>query len=279
MLRVPYNYYQDCYDAALIETDANNPMPADTGFHPEFEGTADLAANTATLINYISTDNQWGYPCWSEAAIALYLNRRDVQDAVHIPQAWRNQATGKFRWTDCNSKIYDSYRLTYDNTNIFFDYVIKYVKTPNFRFLIYSGDTDTVCNYLGDEWHMRDVAKAANLKSSPRKPWHFSRNDQVAGYNQRYSGKGGSGVDITLDVMVVKGAGHMVPSDRPGPAVQMITNFMFPGQDGPDYSSKANVNPNPPVFRTKLADKTTPKLIRGRTGFMRSYSPLSVGAP
>lgn len=50
-----------------------------------------------------------------------------------------------------------------------------------------------------------------------------------------------------LYVYLKQGAGHMVPSDRPGPAVQMITNFMFPDRNGPDYSSTANVNPNPPV--------------------------------
>lgn len=40
----------------------------------------------------------------------------------------------------------------------------------------------------------------------------------------------------------------MVPGDRPGPSVQMITNFMFPNKNGNvDYSSTANVSPEPPV--------------------------------
>ncbi|KAK5968127.1 Carboxypeptidase [Trichostrongylus colubriformis] len=241
----PYNYYQDCYDSALIESPAHPPPQS----RAEFQGTSDITKNTATLVNYISTDDQWGYPCWNEVALMTYSNRRDVQDALHIPDAWRNQANGTFSWTDCNDKIYNNYHITFNTTNVFFDYVLKNVKTPNFRFLIYNGDVDTVCNYLGDSWHMKDVAQAAKLMSSPRQSWYFSRNNQVAGFYQRYSGLSGAGADVTIDVLTVKGAGHMVPFDRPGPSVQMITNFMFPGKDGVNYSSTANTNPDPSLSK------------------------------
>uniref|UniRef100_A0A7I4Y0C9 Carboxypeptidase n=1 Tax=Haemonchus contortus TaxID=6289 RepID=A0A7I4Y0C9_HAECO len=251
----PYNYYQDCYDYALIESPARRPPVRSEG---QFQGTSSISKNTATLINYISTDNQWGYPCWNEVAVAEYANRGDVQDALHIPDAWRKQANGTFMWTDCNDKIYNNYHNTFNTTNVFFDYVLRNVKTPNFRILIYNGDVDTVCNYLGDSWHMRDVAAAANLKSSPRQPWYFSRNNQVAGFYQRYSGRSGAGVDVSIDVLTVKGAGHMVPFDRPGPSVQMISNFMFPTNQGVDYSSTANVNPDPEL--SKFLGNSTSRL-------------------
>ncbi|VDP26779.1 unnamed protein product [Heligmosomoides polygyrus] len=95
-------------------------------------------------------------------------------------------------------------------------------------------------------------------KSSPRQQWFFSRNHQVAGFYQRYNGHSGTGPNITIDVLTVKascrvysfGAGHMVPGDRPGPSVQMITNFMFPNKNGNvDYSSTANVSPEPPLSK------------------------------
>ncbi|KAK5980516.1 Carboxypeptidase [Trichostrongylus colubriformis] len=141
----------------------------------------------------------------------------------------------------------------YNTTNDFFQYVIQNVKTPNFRFLVYNGDVDTACNYLGDSWFIRDVAKENNLKPEDRIPWFFSENNQLAGFVQRYTGKGGQGIKVSVDVLTVKGAGHMVPNDRPGPSVQMITNFLFPGANGVNYTSTAHTNPQPDVAPMKAA--------------------------
>lgn len=44
-----------------------------------------------------------------------------------------------------------------------------------------------------------------------------------------------------------QGAGHFVPLSRPGPALQMITNFMFPFSSGSEYSSEKNIKPKPVV--------------------------------
>ncbi|VDK54782.1 unnamed protein product, partial [Cylicostephanus goldi] len=73
-------------------------------------------------------------------------------------------------------------------------------------------------------------------------------DNQVAGFAQSYVGHGDQGVQVTIDVLTVKGAGHMVPNDRPGPSVQMITNFMFPDANGAvNYTSSAYTNPQPDV--------------------------------
>ncbi|KAF8363548.1 hypothetical protein PRIPAC_90471 [Pristionchus pacificus] len=179
-----------------------------------------------------------GYPCWNEDAVTFYLNRKDVQDALHIPQEWRDS---RKQWVDCNDPIYDQYHLTYTTTYDLFNYVLRYFEQP-FRFLIYNGDVDTVCNYLGDAWLMRDVANFNIMASKPRVQWYF--RNQSAGYSQNYQSQDKTKV---IDVVTVKGAGHFVPNDRPGPSAQMITNFMFPqAQNGlVDYSDYSLVNPTP----------------------------------
>ncbi|KAK5968124.1 Carboxypeptidase [Trichostrongylus colubriformis] len=255
-----YNYYQDCYQSTyniptnrkrLLSTAHRRRRAASNAY--VFDGTSPLGNNAAILTNRISTDNQWGYPCWADYSLFRYTNNRAVQDALHVPDGWRKQKSGEYKWHDCNDQLYDQYHIMYNTTNDFFQYVIQNVKTPNFRFLVYNGDVDTACNYLGDSWFIRDVAKENNLKPEDRIPWFFSENNQLAGFVQRYTGKGGQGIKVSVDVLTVKGAGHMVPNDRPGPSVQMITNFLFPGANGVNYTSTAHTNPQPDVAPMKAA--------------------------
>ncbi|KAL6735400.1 hypothetical protein Aduo_005845 [Ancylostoma duodenale] len=259
----PYNYYQDCYQSTYniptnrrMQRSVRSSRRTPAKYSYVFDGTSSMGNNAAALTNRISTDTQWGYPCWNEDALSTYINSKIVQDALHIPEAWRKQKGGKIKWHDCNDPMYADYHLTYNSTNQFFKYVLQNTKVPNFRFLIYNGDVDTMCNYLGDSWHMRDVANENKLKAGPRDPWFFSGNNQVGGFVQRYSGIGGQGVSVTVDVLTVKGAGHFVPNDRPGPSVQMITNFLFPQANGVNYTSTASTNPQPDLSPLKSGQST-----------------------
>uniref|UniRef100_A0A914PKH8 Serine carboxypeptidase n=1 Tax=Panagrolaimus davidi TaxID=227884 RepID=A0A914PKH8_9BILA len=149
------------------------------------------------------------------------------------------------------------------------------------RILVYNGDVDTVCNFLGDAKFIDGVAKNHGFTVDiPRKRWWFREN--VAGFFQRYSG----GNNFQIDVLTVKGAGHMVPMDRPGPSMQMISNFIL--ADKPDYSYAQYVDPTakpapllsqsggssmaPPVSATSPVSSTTTKG-SGNT------SPVSVSSP
>ena len=46
---------------------------------------------------------------------------------------------------------------------------------------------------------------------------------------------------VTFDLLTVKGAGHFVPLDRPGPALQMIYNFV----NNLPYNTTLSVNVTP----------------------------------
>ena len=83
---------------------------------------------------------------------------------------------------------------------------------PAHRGLVYNGDADIMCNFLGDQ---KFVASLNRKEMGDRRPWIF--NNQVAGFVKEYD---------QVTYMTVKNAGHMVPSFTPGAALQMITNFL-----------------------------------------------------
>ncbi|RCN34601.1 hypothetical protein ANCCAN_19555 [Ancylostoma caninum] len=89
----------------------------------------------------------------------------------------------------------------------------------NLRILIYNGDADTACSMFEAEWMIESFARVNKMVvPSQRGPWMYGQ--QIAGYTKRFQT-----ANMTIDLMTVKGAGHFVPTDRPGPALQMISNF------------------------------------------------------
>ncbi|CAD5224598.1 unnamed protein product [Bursaphelenchus okinawaensis] len=208
-----YNYYLDCYKAGQIRSGRRSLKHDSLLF--------------TNLINYDTTDNQMGFPCWNEDAMKVYMNKRKVQKALHVADEWiRHRET---EWEMCNDDITDDYRPTYKDTfNLFEEIIKKLVKfrkklPKNFRMLMFNGDVDTVCNFIGVSWHMDNVAHRNRFVAQKRISWSF--RNQVAGYTQRYTRNLTEHNQLSIDVLTVKGAGHFV-SDRPGPALQMITNFV-----------------------------------------------------
>ncbi|KAH7699485.1 Protein F32A5.3, partial [Aphelenchoides avenae] len=193
------------------------------------------------LLNYDSTDNQNGYPCWNQQAVGGYLNRPEVKPALHVDPAWMNGE--RKQWTGCNEDLFHAYVPKYTDTFELFREIIGYapmfqrtLREP-FRMLLYNGDLDPVCNYLGDAWHMDNVAMSNGFQAQPRGPWYF--RGAVAGWAQRYVSPPPVRNALTIDVLTVKGAGHFAANDRPGPALQMITNFF---RGAANYSDAHGIN-------------------------------------
>ncbi|CAJ0581596.1 unnamed protein product, partial [Mesorhabditis spiculigera] len=242
----PYNYYQDCFASKYADgyTGASASRPAHPAQMKRIRRKREAAqpgvkadvTNLAAGFNYDSSDPYQGYACYGSPYI--WANTQEVQKALNIADDWQK---GGMKWQDCSDPIYQQYTVTYNDQTQFFERFFKANTNTKFRFLVYNGDVDTVCNYLGDAWFIADYAAAHAIKADDRIDWYFA--GQTAGYSQRYNDNSG----VTIDVVTVKGAGHFVPTDRPGAARQMITNFMFPSQANgrPDYNSTANVDPYP----------------------------------
>lgn len=141
-------------------------------------------------------------PCIDERNISSYLNQNSVRTALHIPSFVQ-------KWDICSSDVEFGYRRIYDTMA---PQVLTLLQNGK-RGLVYNGDVDMACNFLGDSW-FSDSLGLSVVKDYQE--WHF--DNQVAGFFKQYKG---------LTFLTIKGSGHMVPQDKPGPAFKMISSFLY----------------------------------------------------
>ncbi|XP_064477224.1 lysosomal protective protein-like [Ornithodoros turicata] len=142
-------------------------------------------------------------PCINDRSLTEYLNRKDVKAALHVEES-------PLKWVLCSSAVHSNYAVQYSTMS---EVVKKLADTGRVRALIYNGDFDSVCDYLGDQWFVDSLGYEA---TSGYNQWLV--DGQVAGYHRTHKGN--------LTFLTVKGAGHMVPEDKPKEALQMITRFL-----------------------------------------------------
>lgn len=142
-------------------------------------------------------------PCIDASGAIKYMNSLAVRVALHIPSQLPE-------WQPCSAI---NYNRIYSNMSAQYKTVLAKGK----RVLVYNGDVDMACNFLGDEWF---VDRLGLQSKSPRAEWTYIDEDhtsQVAGFVKAYE---------LLTYVTVRGAGHMVPTDRPRPALKMFINFI-----------------------------------------------------
>uniref|UniRef100_A0A2I4CUG1 Carboxypeptidase n=1 Tax=Austrofundulus limnaeus TaxID=52670 RepID=A0A2I4CUG1_AUSLI len=140
-------------------------------------------------------------PCIDSKAMTIWLNRGDVRKALHVPDTLPP-------WDICSDAVGNEYDILYSTMkNVYLKLL-----SLGLRALVYNGDTDMACNFLGDQWFVEDLG----LKETSKYQIWID-NDQVAGFYQQFG-------NITF--LTVKGAGHMVPQWAPGPAFHMFQSFL-----------------------------------------------------
>ncbi|XP_072954410.1 serine carboxypeptidase-like 26 [Typha angustifolia] len=146
-----------------------------------------------------------GYdPCFSSYA-EDYFNMVDVQRSLHA------NASGKIngRWGVCNDSILDTYNFTVFSVLPIYSKLIK----AGLKIWVYSGDADGRVPVIGSRYCME--ALDLPLKTQ----WHpWYHNKQVAGRFVEYEG---------LTMVTIRGAGHLVPLNKPEEALVMINSFLL----------------------------------------------------
>lgn len=198
-----YNLYQDCdfpeeAENGLRERLELGPWSTHRIYHDRKLVRRTLGLNTSKLaVNEEDEDP----PCTNDNYLRRYLNQQSVRKALHIPS---NVA----KWTSCSTEVGQTYTNVYKTVK---PLVLELLKAGK-RGLIYNGDVDMACNFLGDEWFVDELGLPV---VSEYTEWHLK--NQVAGYVKHFDG---------LVFATVKGSGHMVPTDKPAAALSLIVGFL-----------------------------------------------------
>ncbi|XP_057359013.1 lysosomal protective protein isoform X3 [Manis pentadactyla] len=157
-------------------------------------------------------------PCTNTTAASTYLNNPFVRKALHIPKQLPH-------WDMCNFLVNIHYRRLYESMN---SQYLKLLTAQKYRILLYNGDVDMACNFMGDEWFVDSLNQKLQAAKSflvgqvevQRRPWLVDYGDsgeQIAGFVKEFS---------HIAYLTIKGAGHMVPTDKPQAALTMFSRFL-----------------------------------------------------
>lgn len=138
-----------------------------------------------------------------------YLNRRDVQEALGVEPS---------TFEGCANSVFNSFLLTGDSSRPF-HYDIADLLEQDLPVLIYAGDKDFICNWVGQEmwidaleWSGADLYKDAKVRD-----WKTENTGVAAGTVKSANG---------LTFLRVFEAGHMVPYDQPENALDMVNRWI-----------------------------------------------------
>ncbi|RLO04774.1 hypothetical protein DYB28_012476 [Aphanomyces astaci] len=169
-------------------------------------------------------------PC-TDTFMTLYLNQPQVLAAIHV-----DGGAGQ-SFSDCSDDVTELYSSSLTVLD-------KYptILQAGLKGLIYSGDADSVVNFIGTQRWLTD--DGLNLTVTEKWKTWFGPDKQLAGYTVRYT---------NLTFKTVKGAGHMVPAARPLHALYLFECFVY-GQVACDSFAY----PKDPTEYLSGADLTAP---------------------
>ncbi|GAX23091.1 cathepsin A [Fistulifera solaris] len=146
--------------------------------------------------------------CYDFSHVSNFLNREETKKALHVDEKHSHT------WESCNFGI--NMKFHTDWMKDFSGYVAELLNA-GYPALIYVGDVDFICNYIGNE------------KWTYELEWIGKKGFQGADVHEYFDvGKARTSDGFTF--LQVYDAGHMVPTDQPKRSLQMIQNFVTGGK-------------------------------------------------
>lgn len=160
-------------------------------------------------------------PCESNSSLC-YTEMEYIEQYLNLPHVQHALGAEVQSYAGCSDDVFSSFAMTGDGSKPFQHYIAELLDS-HVPVLIYAGDKDFICNWLGNfgwsdnlDWQYQREFQAEYLK-----PWKNSANRTI--------GQVKSFGNFTF--LRVFDAGHMVPHDQPEAALQMLNSWT-----GGDYA-------------------------------------------
>jgi len=159
-------------------------------------------------INYYNIDLPCNPPplCYDFTNVTNYLNTPSVQQQLGVSSQGIN-------WEVCNDEVNGLFGSDIIES---FRYEIPTILASNVRVVIYNGDLDLICNWVGGKMWVETMQWKGQsaFNAAPMKTWMVGRT--AAGQAKSASG---------LTFVRVYQAGHMVPHDQPKNALEILSHI------------------------------------------------------
>jgi cathepsin A (carboxypeptidase C) len=152
--------------------------------------------NDKKTTNYFE-DVEQTHECVSKGYYQ-YLNNHRVLKELHI-------STNSMAWNESNTFILQTYVQNYDNMS---EQFIE-INRANLKTIVYNGDFDLICDCVGDQIFL-DSLNIPIVKESTN--WLY--DGITAGFVKSFANN--------LTFFTIRGAGHMVPKDKPKPCLKLL---------------------------------------------------------
>jgi len=145
--------------------------------------------------------------CYNFTAITAYLNQPSVREAL---------GTGSRKWSSCN-RLVDMTMVYAGDWMLDFQSDVEYLLENGKKVLVYAGEFDFICNWLGNyEWTQQFQWSGHDKYVAQANHSFVTDAGKQAGVVKSYGG---------LTFLKVFNAGHMVPRDVPDVALDFVQKF------------------------------------------------------
>uniref|UniRef100_A0A673IZR7 Carboxypeptidase n=1 Tax=Sinocyclocheilus rhinocerous TaxID=307959 RepID=A0A673IZR7_9TELE len=97
-------------------------------------------------------------PCTNSTPSTLYLNNPQVKSALHI-------SPNALDWVICSAEVNLNYNRLFKDVK---KQYLKLLGALKYRVLVYNGDVDMACNFLGDEWFVESLQQEVQVQLKVR---------------------------------------------------------------------------------------------------------------
>ena len=202
-----------CNDGWSVACALGLPLCEMTQFSP-------IMAWHPTMNVYDITKSCDGTLCYDFTLADRFLNLKSTQQALGVNK----------EWVGCDGGVYEDMSMDWLKK---FDSHVADMLNDGIRVMIYAGELDFICNWLGNKvWvDAMEWKGKAEFSKATEKEWTVL--GVHAGTEKTYGG---------LSFVKVAKAGHMVPMDQPFSSLQMITAFTR-GRSVVSHSNEKGVDP------------------------------------